>query len=125
MPRGGARPGAGRKRSEKPAASAVDAAPSLNAAESKKRRGNPIGVGRPLGALNKATAALKEYAGQYTTDAIDALVKIARASKTPPPVKVAAWREVLDRGNGKAPQAITGEGGGPVRVAAIVDELHP
>lgn len=129
MPRGGARPGAGRKRSEKHAASAVDAAPSLNPAATESRtpargRFRPGESGNP-GGRPKAFAEVKAHAAQYTAEAIDALVKIARAPKTPPPVKVAAWREVMDRAIGRPPQAVTGEGGGPIQVAAIVDELHP
>lgn len=125
MPRGGSRPGAGRKKNPKTAGeSGIAVSAGLNSGASQSRRGN-AGKGRKLGVPNKTTAALKEFAGQYTAEAVEALVTIARAKKTPPPVKVAAWREVLDRGNGRPPQAITGEGGGPVQVAAIVDELHP
>lgn len=129
MPRGGARPGAGRKRSTKPAASAVDGAPSLNAAppesrEASRGRFRPGVSGNP-GGRPRVFADVKALAGEYTTEAIESLVRIARATKTPAPVKLAAWREVMDRAIGRPAQAITGEGGGPIQVAAIVDELHP
>lgn len=67
--------------------------------------------GRTLGTPNKATAALKVYAGQFTQEAIDGLLSIARGSKVPPQAKVSAWREILDRAVGKAPQAVTGPDG--------------
>jgi hypothetical protein len=62
---------------------------------------------------NKATAELRQYAGQYSTEAIDGLVSIARTSESDQ-AKVGAWREVLDRAHGKAPQAVTGEDGKPL-----------
>lgn len=129
MPRGGARPGAGRKRSEKPTTPVVDGAPSLNAAsienKAQTRRGFRPGVSGNPGGRPKAFAEVKAHAAQYTAEAIDSLVKIARHKATPSPVKVAAWREVMDRAIGKPPQAITGDGGGPIQIATIVDELHP
>jgi len=65
---------------------------------------------------------LKVYAGQYTTEAVDGLVSIARNDEMPPAARVMAWREILDRANGKAPQAITGpDGEGPV-VTRVIHE---
>jgi hypothetical protein len=77
--------------------------------------------GRKAGIPNKRTAALKEYAGQFTEEAINGLVAIARTKKAPHAARVAAWREVLDRGNGKAPQSLKHEGlkPAPLQVAFL------
>lgn len=63
--------------------------------------------GRKPGTPNKVTATLKEYAAPYTAEAIDGLVALARNNKTPAAARVAAWREVLDRGAGRPHQAMT------------------
>jgi hypothetical protein len=75
--------------------------------------------GRQKGTPNKTTAEVRAYAGQYTEEAIRDLVRIAKGRKTPPATKVAAWREVLDRAVGKAPQAVTGEDGMPLLPTVI------
>lgn len=81
--------------------------------------------GRQAGTPNKNTALCREYAGQFTEEAVRGLVAIAKNKKHPPAARVAAWKEVLDRAVGKAPQAITGEDGGPLAIAKVIDELHP
>lgn len=63
--------------------------------------------GRKAGTPNKVTSTLKEYAEPFTVEAIDGLVALARDAKTPAAARVAAWREVLDRGAGKPHQALT------------------
>ncbi len=81
--------------------------------------------GRTAGTPNKASAPLKLYAGQYTTEAIDGLVTIARAAKMPPAARVMAWREILDRGHGKAAQALTGpDGEGPIVTRVIHEDAE-
>lgn len=82
--------------------------------------GNP--KGRPAGVPNKANAELKAIAQEYTQESVDTLVSIMRNGETPPPARVAAAREILDRGHGKAPQAITGEDGGPLIPAAVIHQ---
>jgi hypothetical protein len=77
-----------------------------------KRGGSP---GRPKGIPNKASAEIRALAQEYTPEAIRILVKIMRSSPHPQ-ARVAAIRELLDRGHGKAAQAITGDGDGPVRL---------
>lgn len=77
----------------------------------KGKSGNP--GGRP-----KGTAEVRELARGLGPDAIRGLAKIAKDSKAPPAARVAAWNALLDRGFGKAPQALTGEDGqGPVELA--------
>ena len=64
-------------------------------------RGN-AGKGRPKGVRNKATAAIKEIAGQYTEQAVATLVSIlAGGEGIPPAAQVAAAKELLDRAHGK------------------------
>lgn len=67
--------------------------------------------GRVAGTPNKATRALKEYAQQFTQEAIDGLVTLGRTAESEQ-ARVAAWNSVLDRGNGKPTQAVTGPDGG-------------
>jgi hypothetical protein len=76
--------------------------------------------GRKPGIPNKATASLKEYAGQYTIEAIDGLVGIARDVEMPPQARVGAWREVLDRAVGKAPQAVTDADGNALTIPQVI-----
>jgi hypothetical protein len=81
--------------------------------------------GRLPGVPNKATAALKAFAGKYTTVAITSLVAIAQDTETPPAARVAAWREVLDRAVGKAPQALTDAEGNNLRAIGDVTIVMP
>lgn len=75
----------------------------------KGQSGNP--GGRP-----KEAGEVKELARAHTAEAIKTLASIMRAKRTPSAARVAAANALLDRGWGKAPQAITGEDGGPVQV---------
>jgi hypothetical protein len=70
--------------------------------------------GRRRGTPNKASAEIKELAREYSAEAIGTLAALMRNSKVPPVARVAAARELLDRGHGKAPTAVMGEGGGPI-----------
>lgn len=72
--------------------------------------------GRKKGTPNKATADIKALAQVYTTEAVEELAVIMRGSDSDA-ARVAAIKELLDRGHGKVPQALTGEGGGPVALA--------
>jgi hypothetical protein len=73
--------------------------------------------GRKKGSLNKATADVKAAAQQYTAPALKTLAGIMRKSESDA-ARVAAAKELLDRGHGKSPQPQTGEGGtGPIALA--------
>jgi hypothetical protein len=61
--------------------------------------------GRTKGTPNKATADVKQAAQAFTTEAVEALAKIMRDSDSDA-AKVAAIKEILDRGHGKARQAV-------------------
>lgn len=71
--------------------------------------------GRKKGVRNKATGEIKAICRQYGPAMVRALVRIATAS-TSPQARVAAIKEILDRGYGKTAQPITGEDGGPIEV---------
>jgi len=72
----------------------------------------PKGVkygGRQKGSVNKVTAEIGNLAREYGPDSVDKLWEIARKSKSDP-AKVAAIRELLDRGYGKPAQSMTLKG---------------
>ena len=75
--------------------------------------------GRQAGTPNKATAELREYAGQFTKEAVDGLVSIGRSSESDA-ARVAAWNSVLDRYAGKAAQAVTGPDGESLNIPGSI-----
>lgn len=79
--------------------------------------GNP--TGRP-----KKLAELEEAAQAHTLVALDTLARIAVGEKYPPAARVAASCALLDRGWGKARQAveIAGANGGPVQMVGMTVE---
>jgi len=91
MPRGGARPGAGRKRTKPQATSA----PVLNSGEQQtgKRKPPNAGKGRPKGVPNKATTEAKELAAAILGDEryVKKLRSRAFAGKLHPSVETMLW----------------------------------
>ena len=86
-------------------------------------KGSPKGVkqgGRKKGTPNKSTAKIKELAQTYSTDALKTLATIMLTSENDT-AKIAAAKELLDRGYGKPTQALehSGPDGGPVVVQRI------
>jgi len=97
--------------------------------------------GRTKGTPNRSTGVLKAYAQQFDEEAIDFLVSVMRG--TVPVVaargkkkadkhgiafvqadyreRVAAARELLDRGHGKPAQALTGADGAPLEIPAAIN----
>jgi len=72
--------------------------------------------GNALG-TRKGVKDVKELARKYTVDSIETLHDIMMNPDSPPSARVAAANSLLDRGHGKVPQPITGEGGeGAVKV---------
>jgi hypothetical protein len=63
--------------------------------------------GSRKGVPNKATAAIREIAGQYTEQAVTTLVSIlAGGEGIPAAAQVAAAKELLDRAHGKPSQSV-------------------
>lgn len=75
--------------------------------------------GRQAGTPNKANAALREFAGKYTIKAVKGLLSIAENLEMPPQARVSAWREILDRAVGKAPQALTDAEGNSIAPSLV------
>lgn len=67
--------------------------------------------GRQKGTPNKVTADVKEIAQAYGEEAVKALVEIVRDGEAPHAARVSAVKELLDRGYGKAKQAVEHSGG--------------
>lgn len=87
-------------------------------------KGHVKAGGRAKGTLNKATSGIKELARVHGPDVIERLVKLSGDPSGA--VAVAACRELLDRGYGKAPQPHDGDGeGGPMVVRVITGVRGP
>lgn len=76
--------------------------------------------GRAKGTPNKATADIKALAQAYAPEAISALATILMNSESDT-ARIAAAKELLDRGYGKAMQGVelTGKNGEPVAFKQI------
>ena len=76
--------------------------------------------GRPKGTPNKSTAEIKELAQTYSAQALETLSTIMLTSENDT-ARIAAARELLDRGYGKPTQVMkhSGPDGGPVMVQRI------
>jgi len=61
----------------------------------------PPGAGRKKGSTNKTTAQIREMARMHAEEAIETLVEMIRDSDTDS-ARIAAIKELLDRGLGKA-----------------------
>jgi hypothetical protein len=74
--------------------------------------------GRQKGTPNKVGAEIKALAGQHTPAALKTLVSVMQSS-TSDAARVAAAKELLDRGHGKATQPVSGADGGPLIVEIV------
>lgn len=79
-------------------------------------KGLPKTGGRTAGTPNKVTADIKALAQEHGENAILQLATILTTSENHS-ARIAAAKELLDRGYGKAKQAVelTGEDGGPIQ----------
>ena len=77
--------------------------------------------GRKAGTPNKATIEVKAAAQQYTGEAVQTIYNLMRDGESEQ-IRLAAAKELIDRGHGKAPQSVehTGEGGGPIKASVEV-----
>lgn len=69
------------------------------------RGGKREGAGRPQGAVNKATADIRDAAKEYSAQALQVLVQVATAGESEA-ARVAAANSILDRAHGKPSQAV-------------------
>jgi hypothetical protein len=77
-------------------------------------------LGRPPGSKNKAQNDIRQYARQYSVEAIERFVTVMRTGKDGDAVYAAD--KLLDRAFGKAAQAQTGENGeGPINHRVLVE----
>lgn len=85
--------------------------------------GRREGAGRPVGAVNKATASLKDAAQVYTEQALATLASIMLSDSEGGAARVAAANALLDRGYGKPKQSVEASGpdGGPIQTEATID----
>jgi hypothetical protein len=75
--------------------------------------------GRKSGTPNKATQEIRALAQAHAPDAIEELARLALRAESET-ARVAAIRELLDRGYGKAAQPVTGDDGeGPLVVELV------
>jgi hypothetical protein len=81
--------------------------------------------GRKAGTPNKATAELQGLARKHTKSVLVELVRLATEAESEQ-ARVAACKEVLDRGYGRAAQAVTGAGGEELNVIhrVIHEDAH-
>lgn len=78
-------------------------------------KGQPRTGGRVKGTLNHATSEIRELVRKYCPAAVIELARLSTEAQSEQ-ARVAAIKELLDRGYGKAPQPIDGDGeGGPIK----------
>lgn len=92
--------------------------------------GKRNGAGRPKGAANRATAEIKEAARKYGVKAIKELATLAglidgEGAADSEQARIAALREVLDRGYGKPAQVVAGDPDEPVNVNVDLKHANP
>lgn len=87
-----------------------------------KQPGTPRtpGSGRKAGTPNKATAEIKALAQAHAATAIAELARLATGSESDA-ARVAAIKELLDRGYGKASQPLSGDEDNPVQVRTRIE----
>lgn len=102
---------------------------TANVAKSSNRGSKPgeHRGGRVKGTPNKATASIRDIARRYTDEAVKALVGVlAGGEGIPAAAQVAAAKEILDRGYGKATTVLTGdEDGGPLKLVTRIELVGP
>jgi len=90
------------------------------------RGGRREGAGRPVGSVSKTAAELKALAQQHGPAIIAKLASMAglggAAGAESEQAQLGALRELLDRGYGRPPQAVTGEDGAPLRYVILAPE---
>ena len=80
------------------------------------------GAGRKKGSVNKATADIRAAAQEYTDQALNVLVQIATAGESEA-ARVAAIKELFDRGFGKARQGVDIDASIAAEVTAKIETI--
>lgn len=111
----GNRKSAAERREEKAAAFSGGTVANLRPWQ-KGQSGNPSG--RPRG----VASAFRKIVDPEV--AAVALLELANDTRSKPSERIAAWRELLDRGFGKAPAFAAIEGNDPLELSAIAAEIQ-
>jgi hypothetical protein len=85
----------------------------------RKRKPPPPGPGRPKGSRNKVTIELAEAAKEYSEEALEILITVARKGRSEA-ARVAAACAILDRAFGKPKQQIQADVSGRLTWEEIV-----
>ena len=77
--------------------------------------------------MPKAITEIKSLARSHTRRALNVLVGVMRKTKAPPPARIAAANAILDRGWGRAPQAIQNGDDGALELIHKIERVivHP
>jgi hypothetical protein len=77
--------------------------------------------------MPKALTEIRSLARSHTRTALNVLVAVMRNTKATPPARVAAANAILDRGWGKATQAIANGEGGAFELIQRIERVivHP
>lgn len=78
--------------------------------------------GRVKGVPNKATADVKALAMEYTAEAFEALIGVVRTTESDA-ARVAAIKEIFDRGFGKARQSLDVDANVQANITAITRRI--
>ena len=77
--------------------------------------------------MPKSVTEIRSLARSHTRTALNVLVGVMRNTKAPPPARIAAANAILDRGWGKAPQAIANGDDGALELIHRIERVivHP
>lgn len=79
--------------------------------------------GPPEPAMPRSVTEIRSLARSHTRTALNVLVAIMRNTKATPPARIAAANAILDRGWGKATQAIENGGDGALEVIHRIERI--
>jgi hypothetical protein len=85
-----------------------------------KKGGKRIGAGRPAGSKNKVTPEIKAMAQKHCPEALEMIVQLAQSADNES-TRLAAAKELLDRGYGKSRQVVDADlkHGGAVQIEMV------
>ena len=77
--------------------------------------------------MPRSVTEIRSLARSHTQTALNVLVAVMRNTKATPPARIAAANAILDRGWGKAPQAIQDGGDGALELIHRIERVivHP